>query len=250
MTDLTIVFWLWRDLECRNQYTVDHVNHAARMIDKHLTLPHHHVLFVDNHYDLHRLDSAISPHPLWKNFHLLKHPNPRWRRSYPQCYVRLRIFSAEDYIHDIVGDRFASIDLDFIACSNLDDVFSRTDPFLIVKSPDNPPRGPFNGSMFLMDFGCRPRVWTEFSEDALRCMPQEVRYIITDQGWMQWILGDDELGWGPEDGVYLWPWLVKNHKLVKEQVVPEGAKLVFFNGIDKPWHSQHLQWAKKYWETI
>jgi len=236
---ITVVFWLWKDPLCHRQYTVEHVERAVAMVDRNLTLPHRFVLITDQPVSI----ANVRTVPLWPDFHLVKAPSERWRRDYVQCYVRLRIFSAEDYIRDIVGERFVSMDLDMIVSGSLDPLFSRTEDFLIVKALDHPHRGPYNGSMWMMTTGARREVWEDFSLEAIKAMPDNIDFHITDQGWILYRLGEKEAGWDHRDGVYLWPSIVW-HQIQRPKQLPKNARVSFFNGGDKPWD---MVWSKKLW---
>lgn len=226
---LSIVLWQWRDPECRVQYTAEDVNICARMIERHLTIPHRFICFTDDVRG--EFDDNIEARPLWNDFHLLKTPLSEWRREFPQNYVRLFAFS--DKFKDLVGPRYASIDLDCVVLGDLDPLFSRSEDFLIwrkaiVFSTDR--QDPYNCSLWMMDTGARPQVWRDFRGiKSLQKMPPDYRFHKTDQGWMLYKLGLEEPGWTKDDGVYEWKWLV--HKAMRP---PKNARIVFFNGKLKP----------------
>ena len=229
---LTIVLWLWRDLTCRTQYTPEHVNICARMIDRHLALPHRFIVFTDN-VDA-NFDSNIKPHQLWDDYHLLK--NPAWRVQFPQCYVRLKAFSRDDEMREILGPRFVSVDLDCVVVGDLDPLFSRDEDFLIYRHPVQQTKDrlqPYNGSLWMMNTGARAQVWENFKgAESLKQFvnrPDKEHFLQTDQGWICAVLGTKEPGWGMEDGVYMWSYL--HHKVMK---LPADARIVFFNGAWKP----------------
>ena len=238
---ITVVFWLWKDPLCHREYTIEHVERAVAMVDRNLTLPHRFVLITDQPVTIPNVRTV----PLWNDFHLLKAPMARWRREYVQCYVRLRSFSDEDYIHDILGERFVSMDLDMIVAGSLDPLFDRPEDFLIVRATDHPHRGPYNGSMWLMTTGARRQVWEDFSLEAIKGMPENIDFHITDQGWIYYRLGPDEAGWSTADGVYLWPKIVERYNVHPRQL-PADCRVAFFNGGEKPWD---LRWAKRLWES-
>jgi len=203
------------------------------MLDRNITIPHRFVVFTDNINA--PFDHEIEPYPLWKDFHLLKTHTVRWRREFPQCYVRLRAFSREKEMRAILGPRYVSIDLDCVVLGNLDAILSRNEDFLIYRKPilvSADRENPYNGSMWMMDTGARPEVWEDFKgESSLLEMPKDLRFHTTDQGWMLHKLGLDEKGWGMDDGVFSWKYLSE-----KAMRPPENAKIIFFHGKLKPEH--------------
>jgi len=240
---LTIVGWLWQSEQYHSRYTPENANIWARMIHRNLTLPHRFVLFTD-YFDRAAIqnpkseienpfDPLIDALPLWDDYHLLG--NPVWRPEFPQCYVRLKAFSKE--MVAVLGPRFASIDLDCIVVGNLDEILGRTEDFVIYRQPARQSfdkAQPYNGSMWLMNTGCRPRVWEDFhGAESLAPFvgdPKREHFLQTDQGWMAFTLGLQEQGWSDRDGVVMWSWL--QHKGWK---LPDNARIVFFNGKTKPW---------------
>ena len=48
------------------------------------------------------------------------------------------------------------------------------------------------------------------------------------------MLGPDESGWEQSDGVYSWP--ILRERAEYKYNPPEGARIVFFQGNQKPWH--------------
>jgi len=237
---LTIVGWFWQSDKYHARYEVENVNIWARMIDRNLKLPHHFMLFTDQPNG--KYDSMIDVRPLWSDYHLLG--NPVWRAEFPQCYVRLKAFSRE--FAEIVGKRYASIDLDCIVTGSLDRLLGRTEDFLIYRHPVQrtfDKAQPYNASMWLMDTGCRPAVWEDFrgrkSLAPLLDDPDKAHFLQTDQGWIAYKCGLEEKGWTADDGVIMWSWM--QHKAVG---LPDNARIVFFNGKVKPWN--YLWIAKNY----
>ena len=230
---LTIVLWLWHDDQCRTQYTPEHVSTAARMIDRHLTMPHRIVLLTDQPDA--EYDPLIEPIKLWDDWRSVQ--NDYWRAEFPQCYVRLKAFSHE--MREILGPRFVSIDIDCVVVGSLDEILSRTEDFLICRRARVTKADfydPYQASMWMMDVGCRAKVWEKFqgerSLQKLAGKKHEKLYKKTDQGWILYTLGPNEAGWTMGSGVYHWAWLDEN-ELTND--LPSNARIVFFNGAVKPW---------------
>lgn len=229
---LTIVGFLWRDPDCRTQYREEHVNTWARMIHENLTIQHRFIVLTD--FSEPSFDRLIMGKRLWDDYREIRHE--AWRPEFPQCLVRLKVFSRE--MLDLLGPRFVSIDLDCVVTGNLDDLFARDEDFLIYRRPvlrSEDRKDPYQASMFLMDAGARAQVWEDFrGEASLRTLAnkQDAKYFLkTDQGWMLYKLGPNEAGWTMDDGVYSWPWM--QHKKIARP--PENARIIFFHGKNKPW---------------
>lgn len=226
---LTVVGWLWKQDKGTSAYTPERANIWARMIDRHLTLPHRFVLLTDQPDA--DYCSLIEPIPLWDDWRTLESP---LGISKPSCYTRLKAFSAE--AGEIIGKRFVSIDLDCVVLKNLDSLFDRDEDFLIYRRPiQMVPQDEINtyqGSMWMMTAGARSRVWNEFNGRASQRAARA--YLGTDQAWIRHILGPDEAGWNQSDGVYSWTNL-RDRQEYKFNA-PENARIVFFQGNQKPWH--------------
>lgn len=236
---LTIVGWLWHQEGYHNVYSVDNVNIWAAMIERNLTLPHRFIIFTDQPEA--KYSDLVDARPLWKDYHLLT--NPCWPSRFPQCYVRLKAFSRE--FADIVGPRYASIDLDCVVTGNLDEILGRQEDFVIYRHPVRQSVDklqPYNASMWLMRTGSQAHVWEDFRGEKslveLAKNPALSHFLQTDQGWIAYKIGPKAAGWTSDDGVIMWSYIV--HKGLP---LPDNAKIVFFNGRIKPWD---LLWLKEY----
>lgn len=222
---LTVVGWLWRG----GVYRPEHANIWARMIARHLSMPHRFVLMTD--YTGAEFDPLITPVALWEDWRELK--NSAWGADKPQCYVRLKAFSRE--AAELLGPRFVSIDLDIVVLAALDPLFDRAEDFLILRrTPLNQSErsSTYQGSMWLMTAGARERVWSEFkgAETVAAAAP----YIGTDQAVMRHVLGPDEKGWTEEDGVYCFRNIQRAGAKYAARA-PKNARIVVFNSAKKPW---------------
>jgi len=222
-TDLTIVGWLWRS-DNLLRYSPHHANIWARMIHRHLSIPHRFILMTDQLEA--KFDPLIQPVPLWDVWRTLK--NERWGATKPQCYVRLRAFAKE--AEEIFGKRFVSMDLDCVVLRQLDPLFTRTEDFLILRRDHH--TTPYNGSMWMMTAGARHQVFDDFK--GAESIEAARKFIGTDQAWINCRLGPNEKGWDIKDGVWGWPRI--RHQMSYRRRPPEGARIIFFYGGDKPWN--------------
>jgi len=268
---LTIVGWLWRQSDCHTRYTPEHANIWARMIHRHLSIPHRFVLVTDQRKA--SFDPLIEPIPLWSDWRDLKRPS--WSRFAPFCYARLKAFSPEfgeilRSIHhgahgghgeesldsgfrrndgnsslsepltdlcDLCGEnppRFVSIDLDCVAIANLDSLFQREEDFLIIRrapQPQKPRLGRYQGSMWMMTAGARKEIWEDFKGHDSIVAARQ--FIGSDQAILNHRLKKDEAGWSQADGVYSFIDLYKTHRF--KEAPPANARMIFFSGPIKPW---------------
>lgn len=239
---LTIVGWLWRDEVCRTQYTEGDVNLWAHMIHRNLTIPHRFIVLTD--FPAPNFDRLIRGKRLWDDHREVRIDG--WRREFPQCWVRLKIFSKE--MAEMLGERFVSIDLDCLVTGNLDAILAREEDFLIYHRPillSEDRNDPYQASMFMMNAGCRSKVWEDFhgqkSLEELAQLPGAKYFLKTDQGWILYKLGREEKGWSMEDGIYSWPWM--QHKRIARP--PENAKIIFFHGKNKAGDYDWINWIRE-----
>jgi len=243
---ITVVGWLWRDLHCRTQYAAEHVVTWASMIERNLTIPHRFLVLTDDPKGVRAALSRgkvknVAVEQLWADGRKIGTPN--WPREYPQCWVRLKAF--DESMRALAGDRFVSIDLDCVVVGSLNAILSRKEDFLIIRREKIRPADEGNlyqGSMWLMRTGSRARVWREFkgvsSLEQMQRDGADMRYFMTDQGWILYKLGADEAGWTIRDGVFGWPWLEARGMA---ETPPAIARIVFFQGKEKPWS---IAWTK------
>lgn len=236
MSELSIVGWLWRDARCRTQYEPEHVNVWAAMIERNITLPHRFIVVTDQPKA--KYLPFIEPLRLWNDWREVR--CEQWPRHFPQAWMRIRAFSKE--MKKLFGPRFVNIDLDCVVTGNLDAILGRKEDFVICRRAPVTKRdiaAAYQSSMWLLKAGSRTKVWTEFhGENSLGAIarkypPDEARpFFATDQGWILYTLGPKEATWDDKDGIYFWPWLRVNKKT---EPLPENARIVFFQGSEKPW---------------
>jgi hypothetical protein len=225
---LQIVIWKWRDPRKSHllfNYTSEAVNKLAKAISKNLSLPHDIVCITDDPMEL---SSHIRVIPLWAEARQLR-----------GCWTRLKAFASE--MRDLIGPRFAWVDLDSIIVGRLDPLFDRTEDAIFYRS-DSISGTPYNGSMVLMTAGARAHVWESFDMDRSPELARESGYFGTDQAWIAYTLGPNETVWSREDGVM-------HFSLDCAPELPEHSRIVFFAGLHKP-HMKTVQqiapWVSSY----
>jgi hypothetical protein len=125
---LTVCTFLWHDPGYRWNshfiYGAEHVNKLYRAVHRNLRLPHEFVCITDIPAGI---DPAIRIVRLWND-----------HRNLGGSYVRLRAFAAD--MRDVLGPRFAWLDLDCVITGNLDPVLGRSEDFIAWKDVAPPPR--------------------------------------------------------------------------------------------------------------
>ena len=200
-------------------YSAWHVNNLYKAITKYLTIPHEFICITDDPEGV-----ECKTIPLWDKC-----------MEYGGCYNRLYVFSKD--MKELIGDRFVCIDLDVSVISNLDSLFSRTEPLILNKFYGNNPNQFYNGGLFMMDAGAYDRVWTEFEKDIpgniriLQGLNKVKKVLGTDQAWISHILGRGIPMFLDTEGVLAYRRLTDKGR---GKVLPPNAKMVFFAGTNDP----------------
>ena len=217
---LTVVTWLWKRKEVSmSSYTADHVNAFERMLNANLKIPHRLICVTD-------MSKGINceTFPLWADYE-----KGNFIPDWPNCFRRLRAFSKG--AHSAFGDRFVSMDLDCVITGDLTPILSRKEDFIIMEGR----ACHYNGSMWMMDAGCRSEIFTEFDPYLSPLQASQgvnkngERFYGSDQAWISYKLGDGEATWTKDDGVF------QNTNLQPWWGIPKAARIVFFAGMAKPW---------------
>lgn len=193
----TILTWLWRKEHSRFVYTAQHVNRAYKQLKENLTIPFEFACVTNIPQGI-ESDVRIIPLPTeFDGIQVCDWNTPR--RGLPQCYRRLKMYDpkAAEYFG---ADRWASIDLDFTAWRNADDIFTREEDFIIARGQAK--NRPYNGSLQIITAGARPQVYEKFNVEEVR-RANEMGFIGSDQAWIIFCLGYLEKTLGEEDGIYL-----------------------------------------------
>jgi hypothetical protein len=245
---LTIVCFKWNHtvgtplpaVERGIEYNAEYVNKLYRSIERNYTLPHNFICVTDDPKGI-----ECDTYPLWD-----------WGREYGRCFTRLKMF--DPAMRQVFGKRVICIDLDTVITGNLNKIFSHKEDFIIhTYYPDSHNyQQKYNGSLFMMDIGSRPEVYTKFtgwkSIEAVKKAQNEKKVLGSDQGWINYILGNNEARFGEEDGIYHLRNIMRPNKStgrVSGQL-PDNACMVMFSGNQDPsmpMYVNKLDWVKKNW---
>lgn len=217
---LTVVTWLWDQPCFRTQYDVQTVITMRDMVVKYYQKPHRFVCVTEEDIP------GIETIKLDDQFAALS--NPTWENG-PSCYRRLIAFSSE--AAEQFGERFVSIDLDAMIMGDLSPLWDRDDD--IVLLPGLSAHVPYCGSMWMMDTGCRPDVWSKFDPEKSPRLTMAAGLKGSDQAWLGYMLKDEPIWKGQSDIMYFGPY-TKSGRIARDK---PDCRIMFFNGRLKPWDS-------------
>ena len=229
---LTVACFKWRNpggwqlpSQAVTTYSDDWVIKLRNGVARHYSKPHRFVCVTDEPAD------GVECLPLWTDYlHL------------GGCYNRLKIFSPE--MAEILGPRFICIDLDCVITGDLAPIFDRPEPFAMnAYSCPHERDQHYNGSLILMDAGCRAQVWETFDpvESPKAIEAAGTKIVGTDQAWIRLTLGKGEARFTEADGV-----MDYRHSPSMRSGLPKHAKMVFFSGKRSP-QTENKQWISQNW---
>ena len=229
---ITVACWKWRRIPTGHQlpsvcdYTPAHVHTLQAMIARNTTIPHRFVCITDDPEGL-----ECETIPLWEVYEA------------GGCYHRLRAF--DPGIRDLLGERFAWIDLDAVIVGGLDGILGVDADFAINGYVyGNRPGQHYNGAIVVMDAGARPQVWERFdpveSPRVIQALNRDKTLIGSDQAWISHALGPGERAFDRRDGVY------ELLSLPSQETLPDDARIVLFSGPRDPSQSD-LPWVKEHY---
>jgi len=221
---LTVVTFFWAE-----KYPASYVAKLQAGIRRHLKQPHRFVTITDR-------PEGVIDGEFW---HIPKEDYP----LLPGCLARLRLFDPKGWQDtEEVQGRIVCIDLDVVITGPLDALFDRPEPFVILQGANSINPCPYNGSLWMLQAGYRPDVWTDFSLDV-----EFPHYTVPDdQSWFAHKL-PNAAGWqaGPQSGVYAF----KKTTWPKGDGLPPDARLVAFPGHRDPSQFTHLDWVRRNWRA-
>jgi hypothetical protein len=238
---MEFVTFKWRPaLGYRSAFGPETVNVLWSMIGRNYDGPSRLTCITD---DPKGISKEVRVIPLWDTFGNLPSPHGR---GYPSCYRRLPLYAEEfmgQRIADLIGPRFACLDLDVVVTGQLNPLVDGPEDFKIWG--DTAKGTPYNGSFYVMDAGARTKVWDRFDPVGSPKRSLALNYIGSDQGWIAACLGPNEKKWSTRDGVYSY----RNHIQRSGYLLPANARLVIFHGAVDPWSNQAqcISWVRRHY---
>lgn len=219
----------------RSVFSASTVNILRAMLERHYRKPHRLTCITD---DPDGIDSRVRIIPLWDDHATIQNPSGAHN---PSCYRRLKLFSAE--AAEIIGPRFAALDLDTVIVDDVAPIFDRTDEFAIWG--DTHPKTWYNGSLWILTAGARREVWESFDPLTSPRLSRLAGHFGSDQGWISHCLGPNEVRLGKSDGIFSY----RVHIEPRGGRLPHGARIVMFHGKTDPWSASARRhaWVREHY---
>jgi hypothetical protein len=223
--------------EFRTDYTAEHVNVLFSMVERNYPHPFRFICFTD---DARGISDRVEVVPLWDKWASI---NSNRAAATPSCYRRLPLHAAN--MVQYLGERVVVLDLDAVIVADPTSLWHRPEPVVAWNPGRKIKKQIYNGSMLLFTPGVTTPLYNEFTS-LVPARTLKADLVGSDQAWLQMCLGDKLPTWTPADGVVSWRWNCRPYK----GALPEGAKIVFFWGRQKPWHDdmQQIDWIKENWK--
>lgn len=264
---INIITWKWNGKNQKSgvEYSAKHVNVLYSMIKRNLKKDFCLICITDD------------PKGIRKE--VLTFPLPEQWSDLGGCYVRLNCFSHRFKLDGLSLNRFISIDLDVVIVSDVTDIFTRKEDFLIWGDPVR--YTPYWGSFFMMNKGCRREVYDSFDPKKSKDIATKAGFTVgTDQAIISMNLFPRETMLTSEDGLLNFVMHVKEmdpdvlkymssnkfRALIKRRrpishraciavnspngALPDNAKIVFFNGKYDPIQErmqEKYDFVRKHW---
>jgi hypothetical protein len=241
MESLAVVCFMWNT--GFRAYTADHVNRLAAGYRRHLSIPHRFVCITDEPGDF-SPDVTVMPLPESARW-LVDLPSPEGP-NYPSSYRRLWAFSKEARE---LGDLILMSDVDAVITGPVDPLIEYIHE---VKADFVGWRPPSTwagvrrvaGGSWLLRTGTHNFVWHGFTLAGIKAARASGQYG-SDQAWLSYCLADHCALWPKGHGIFEAQWMRSN----KFKTLPTGARIVHFNGKQKPWDAdmQQIPWIREHW---
>ena len=241
---ITVACWLWRQSRATTVYSTKHVNLWAKMISAHLDMPHEIACITDMPAGLDPSIRVITPPPIDQ----ITLDNWREDHAFPQCLRRISVFQ-RDAKEWLGTDRLVVMDIDVTVIRNLDQLFDRPEPLVLMRRtiPNRPMQ--YAGGMLMLEVGSHPHVWETLTPEAANEASR--RFIGSDQSWLSYSLGLDLPTWGMEDGIYVYRPDIKRRLLGNRCRPFTNMRMMFSAGSRKPWNDvPMLRWWNDPWREI
>lgn len=142
--------------------------------------------------------------------------------------------------HALIGERFASIDLDVVIAGDLGPILYHEAAIRFWRERTG--REPYNTSLFTLTPGNGQEVWTSATPEALRRASENADYWVGDQSWIAHVLPHDLPTFGEEAGVMQY-----RPKLHRAQM-PAGMVAGFMCGPYEPaGEAEQSEWVRRAW---
>ena len=242
---ISIVTFLWND--GFRDYSSDHVNILAKSVEDLVSLQHKFICVYDQvdpeGFDHSRVTSIPLP------------DSAKWTRNLknpvsdrlPSSYRRLWAFSKEA---ECLGERILLLDVDCLIVADLKPLFEYSDADFVgwkprLEFPGKKTKEPkrIGGGTWLLRTGTNTHIWENLSEHGV-LKAKNAGWKGSDQAWLSYNFADSCVCWPKDMGIYN----NQETRLWKSNI-PEDAKIIHFNGKEKPWHKKSKE-RRKWFDGI
>lgn len=235
MESLSVCVYQWNT--GYRDYRPEYVNVLARMVKRHLPMPHRFICVTDETKGFSAdVEVMATPEAARTAGKVLSPEGPR----FPSSYRRLWTFSEEARC---LGDRVMLLDIDCAITGDLSPLFEPVDDFVGWRPTSA--WGTTNrvaGGTWLLRTGTRTKVWTSFSARGVG-KARTAGYRGSDQAWISYCLASNVAVWPKSCGIYQ----AQQMKVNRFEVLPDDARIVHFNGRVKSWDLLSIPWIRKSW---
>lgn len=223
---LVICTWLWG-----NKYTPIYVERLYAGLQKHLRQSFRFMCLTE-HDRISNFSSGIERHAI-ADLDLT---------HIKGCFARLRMFDPDWQRQYSIEDRLACLDLDVVITGDLDPLFDRPEPLVLLQGANAANPCPYNCSMMMLRKNAHAEIWQDFNVERLEEIP--TYDFPDDQGWI-WHRAPHAAGWqaGSKSGIYAF----KKPGWPPGDFLPGDARIVAFPGSRDPNQFMHLPWVKEHW---
>lgn len=219
----------------------EQVNRLAELFSIHLPVPHRFVCIADDTEGFSERVTVIQTPPAALEAGRIRSPEGN---RFPSCYRRLWAQSEEAAA--ILSPRVLLGDIDMIPVRDLSPIVQRDEPFVGWRPfRDWGAKMRIGGGLYLFTPGAHVKVWTDFikNPNAAVADARAAGFRGSDQAWLSYKLAGKVPVYGRDSGLYSIRDLGHDHQL------PPDARLVQFNGPDKPWsYRGHASWVAHHWQ--
>lgn len=224
-------------------YRPEYVNALARGYRRNLSIPHKFVCITD---DTEGFSSDVVVMPLPDAARkVAKWPSPEGP-NYPASYRRLWLFSKEARE---IADVVLMTDIDCVVTGGIDPLvqyMDRARADFVGWRPPTTWNGVIRvaGGSWLLRTGACSEVWERLSPEGLVAARKSGQYG-SDQAWISYCLARTCAVWPEGNGIYE----AQSMRPNKFRVLPHDARIVHFNGAQKPWEMTDIPWIRDNWDA-
>lgn len=240
---------MWNDKHLGDRpYQPEHVNTLQRAVSRNLSRPHRFICVADSAQGFSKdVEVFITP-PEAREVGMLRSPEGG---RFPSCYRRLWNFSEGA---KAFGEKILCIDIDLVPTGDWGPLFDRDEDFVGWRPlRDWGRKLRFGGGIYLLKPGTRKHLWDGFKGPQSIAEARAAGMRGSDQAWISHKLGAVEPYYARDAGIYSIRDLhygtviraIKPKKIEKPKL-PSDARLVQFNGPQKPW-ACNLSWVAQHW---